>query len=594
MESHNLNRSVAPAASANRRLYVWYGILLFIGVVVIFRLFYLQVIRHDHYRKAALSDQLREYSITPDRGIIEAHDASGVVPLVLNEKLYTLYGDPSFIKNPADDAKAIAGVTGGNVSDYEQLLKTPKTRYVILAKRLSEVQNTSIGKLKLPGVGTQAQNYRTYPQGSLAAQILGFVNNDGKGTYGIEQALDKQLGGTPGQLKAITDAAGVPLAANRDNIQINPKAGNDVVLTIDLGMQKQLEAILKDGLQKSKSKSGSAIIMDPNTGAIKAMANFPTYDPAHYFDEKDPSAFSNAAISDALEVGSIMKTLTLSTGLNEGVITPTTSYYDSGSVSVDGSTIKNVEGIPKNPTTIEDVFQYSLNTGAVYVLKQLGGGDINQKARTTWYDYMTNHFQLGKPTGIGLPNEGAGDVPDPLKGYGLNLQYANTVFGQGVTTTMLQMSAAVSSAINGGTYYRPYIIESQTAAGATVHQTKPTVVKKNVVSATTSQQMRDLLQYVFEHNHTGYASQLHEGYVIGGKTGTSQIPAPGGGYKENEYNGTFVGFVGGDRPQYVAVVLVNSPALPGYDTAGAQAAAPIFGNIENMLIDNFGVISKSN
>jgi cell division protein FtsI (penicillin-binding protein 3) len=592
MESRNHNRAGTPVASANRRLYVWYGILLFIGVVIIFRLFYLQVIRHDHYRKAALSDQLKEYSITPDRGIIEAHDASGVVPLVLNEKLYTLYGDPTFVKDASDDAKAVAAITGGSARDYEQLLKTPKTRYVILAKRLSEDQQAAIAKLKLPGIGTQAQNYRTYPQGSLAAQVLGFVNNDGRGTYGIEQALDNQLKGTSGQLKAITDAAGVPLAANRDNIQISPKSGSDVVLTLDLGMQKQLEAILKQGLESAKSKSGSAIIMDPNTGAIKAMANFPTYDPAHYFDEKDPSAFSNAAISDALEVGSIMKTLTVSTGLNVGVITPNTSYHDSGSVTVDGFTIKNVHGIPEDPTTIPDVLQYSLNTGAVYVLKQLGGGDINQKARLTWYDYMTNHFQLGKATGVGLPNEGTGDIPSPTKGYGLDLQYANTAFGQGMTATMLQMAAATSSVINGGTYYRPYIIESQ--SGSTGLKTKPTVVKKNVVSATTSQQIRDLLQYVFEKNHTGYASELHDGYVIGGKTGTSQIPIPGGGYKTDVFNGTFIGYVGGDKPQYVAVVLVNAPDLPGYDTAGAQAAAPIFGDIENMLIDNFGVISKSN
>ena len=151
------------------------------------------------------------------------------------------------------------------------------------------------------------------------------------------------------------------------------------------------------------------------------------------------------------------------------------------------------------------------------------------------------------------------------------------------------MSAALSSVLNGGTYYQPYIIESQTGSGIN-HQTKPVVVKKNVISPSASVQIQSLLQYVFNQNYGVYSAHLHPGYTIGGKTGTAQIPQPGGGYKDNVYNGTFLGYVGGNKPQYAVAVLVNTPDLPGYDSAGAQAAAPIFGNVEDMLINDFNVV----
>ncbi len=576
-------------ASSNRRLYVWYGVLFFIIGIIIVRLFYLQIIRHDYYQRAALSDQQKQYSIAAERGIIEAHQGSSIVPLVLNEKLYTLYADPTLVKHPADDALKLTAITKGDTATYANLMKTKNTRYAVLGKRLSEQQMKQITALQLPGVGLQALDYRTYPQGNLAAQVLGFVNNDGQGTYGIEQALNKPLSGTPGMLKAITDASGVPLAANRSNIQIDPVAGSNVVLSLNLSMQKSLEAILQQGLQKVGSPSGSAIIMDPNTGAILAMANWPSFDPSKYFDVSDPGLFNNPTVSAPLEIGSVMKTLTMSAGLDQGVITPTTTYHDPGYVTVDGFTIRNVHAVPTDPVSIQDVMKYSLNTGAVHVLGLLGGGEINQKARDTWHDYMTNHFQLGKPTGIGLPNDAAGSIPDPDNGYSLNLQYANTTFGQGMTATILQLVSAFSSVINGGTYYQPYIIESQTGSGIN-HQTKPVVVKKNVISPSASVQIQSLLQYVFNQNYGVYSAHLHPGYTIGGKTGTAQIPQPGGGYKDNVYNGTFLGYVGGNKPQYAVAVLVNTPDLPGYDSAGAQAAAPIFGNVEDMLINDFNVV----
>jgi cell division protein FtsI/penicillin-binding protein 2 len=579
--------------STNRRLTVWYAAVLLIIAIIVIRLFYIQIIRHDYYQRAALSDQLKQYTISADRGLIEAYQGGNVVPLVLNQKLYTLYADPTLVKDQAKTAAKLTAITHDKTSDYESLMKTRNSRYEVLAQRLSQQQQAAITALKLPGIGLLAQDYRTYPEGELAAQVLGFVDNSGTGRYGIEQQFNSQLAGTPGLLKAITDVNGVPLAASRDNIRINPKSGDNIVLTIDLALQRQVEQILQAQLKKINSPSGSVVVMDPNTGAIKAMANFPTYDPSKFYDVKDLSDFNNSAVASPLEVGSIMKTMTVTAGLDQGVISPDYSYHDPGYVTIDGSTIKNVLPIPEDPLTIKDVLKYSLNTGAVQVFKQLGGGNFNQKGRDTLYNYLTNHFQFGKPTGIEQPTEASGTIPNPDHGSALNLQYANMSFGQGQTETILQMASALSSVINGGTYYRPHLVDQEVSADGSVKQTGAPVVKKNIVKPSTSKGLQELMEYVFDQNHGIYASNLHPGYNIGGKTGTGQIPYQGG-YKVGIYNGTFLGFVGGDKPQYVIAVLTNEPKLPDFESAGSQGAAPIFGKIVDALINDFGAVASTN
>lgn len=581
---------------ANRRLDLWFGALTLVVIIIVTRLFYLQVIRHDYYRGAALGNQLRQYSIAAERGNIKAHEASNIAPIVLNQKLYTLYVDPKFIKNTADSALKVAAVIGGDATAYQKLMSTANSRYVILAKRLSDDQSSKIKALKLPGVGTQAQNYRTYPQGTLAAQIIGFVNNDGQGTYGIEQALNDKLAGKAGELKAITDASGVPLAASKDNIQIDPKDGEDVVLTIDLGMQKQLETILKSGLDKAKSKSGSAIIIDPNTGAVKAMANWPSFDPSQYFNVTDASLFTNPSVSSPLEIGSSMKTLTAAAALNLGAVKADTTYYDPAHWLLDGHEITNIEEDGGAGTrSIAQILDLSLNTGATWMLMQMGGktGEVTQAAREKWHDYLTNHYQLGKPTNIEQGYEASGYVPDPMSGYALQLTYANTAFGQAITLTPLQLAAAVASVINGGTYYQPRLVDRVIDGDGKVTVKQPIVVKTGVVSARVSQEMRDLLEYVVKnHFATGFPYlNFPDNYIVGGKTGTAQIADPAGGYYANKYNGTYVGFVGGNQPQYVISVVVKEPNIGGY--AGSGAAQPLFSDLAHMLINDFNVTPKN-
>lgn len=589
---------MGPTADATvhaiRRTRFVYVILAVIFAVFLLRAFYLQVIKYSYYHKAALSDQLKEYDIPAERGTIKAHMGDGTISLVLNEKLYTIYADPSMIKSSdaSKVADSLADNLGGNSSDYRKKITQKDTRYVILAKKVSKDTKEKLFKLKYPGIGAEEQQYRTYPDGQLASQLLGFVNNDGQGVYGIEQALNSKLAGVNGQLKAVTDINGVPLAANTGNILKEPRAGSDITLTVDVGMQKQLEDILQKNAQNVKAQSASALIMDANTGAVKAMANFPTYDPTNYGNVEDVSVFNNAAVSYPIEIGSIMKALTTAAALDTKAITPTETYYDPSKYVIDDFTVKNIEEDGGAGTkSIKDILDLSLNTGATWELMQMGGGQLNLQGRQKWYSYMTDHYMFGKQTGIEQESEAEGIVPRPENnGAGINLTYANTAFGQAMTATPIQAAAAMAAVVNGGTYYQPTLIDSTTNEKGQTVPNKPKVVKKDVVSQETTNALIPMLENVVS-THRFSRKFDQNAYMVGGKTGTAQIAKSTGGYEENDYNGTYLGFIGGDKAQYVISVFVIKPKVTGY--AGTAAAQPIFGDLAHMLIDDFGVTPKT-
>jgi cell division protein FtsI (penicillin-binding protein 3) len=503
-----------------------------------------------------------------------------------------VYADPSFIKDTGKISASLADVLGGKPSDYADKMADKKRRYVILKKRVSKESRDKLLALEYPGIGAQEQSYRTYPQGGLAGQVLGFVTEDGKGTYGVEQAMNGQLTGTPGELKAITDARGVPLVASSDNIEVQPKAGQDVLLTIDIGIQKQVERLLVDGAKRARSNAVSAVVVDPRSGAIKAMANYPSYDPSKFQEVEDPNLFNNPAITHPIEIGSIMKTLTVAAALDQGVITKDTSYYDPASYVVDGFRITNIEedGGP-GQRNMKQLLNLSLNTGATWALMQMGDGKLNQKARGRWYDYMAQRYMFGKPTGVEQGYEEGGTVPKPEdNGAGINLTYANTSFGQAMTATPLQTAAALSAVVNGGTYYKPRLVDGTVGADGKVTRAEPVVLRDDVVSDQVSHDIIPMLQYVVD-NHGFRPGFDQSRYSVGGKTGTAQIANPQGGYFKDDYNGTYLGFAGGDEPQYVIAVFVHKPKIAGY--AGSAAAQPLFGDIAHMLINNGYVTPRS-
>lgn len=579
-------------AQSIRRVRYWYAALLLIMGIFVVRLFYVQVIRYDHYKKAALSDQLKQYRIPAERGSILAYQGGKTLPIVLNQTLYTVYADPTFITQPAEVAAKLAPLLGKNSQDLEKLLRTKQTRYVVLAKKIDESQKNNILKLKYAGVGATAVSYRTYPQGSLAAQTLGFVTEDGTGKYGLEQALNKQLSGTPGELKAITDIKGVPLAASGNNIQKPPLNGQDVVTTLDLAMQQQLETILAEAVKSVKAKSASALILDAHTGAVKAMGNMPSYDPSKYYDVSDASLFQNGTVADPIEIGSIMKSLTTAAALDQGVIKPTTSYYDPSFFIVNGFRITNIQedGGPGR-RTIGDILNLSLNTGATWELMQMGGGQLNLTGRKAWHNYMVNHYGFGKLTGIEQGYESGGVVPLPENnGAGIDLTYANTAFGQAMTATPVQVAAALAAVVNGGTYYQPRLVDGYMQPDGSVKKVEPKIVNRQVVKPEVSKAIVPLMQYVVDR-HTFSPPFDQSKYTVGGKTGTAQIAKPGGGYYDNEFNGTYLGFVGGDKPQYIIVVFIKYPQVKGY--AGTAAAQPVFGALAHMLINGSFVRPKT-
>ena len=558
-----------------------------IGAVFVVRLFFLQVIQYGYYNTEALKEHTSKFTLPAQRGEIYAKDGSdSITPLVMNEASYTVYADPRYVTNVSKTADTLRRIAGGNVVDnFEAGLNDKSLQYTVLARQISQQQADLLNAQNLPGVGMQEQDRRVYPEGSLAAQVLGYVDQDGQGQYGIEQAMNDQLSGKPGLLKAVTDVRGIPLSVGGNNVQIPAQDGKNIVLSIDRNVQSYVEQALKDGLDKVHAKHGSVIVMDPNTGKVMAMANLPSFDPATYYDQTDYSAFQNAVVSSPYEAGSVVKTFTMAAGLNEGAVTPTSTFNDTGSVTVDGATIRNVLQNVNGTRNMMEVFEYSLNTGAVYVLQQLGGGSLNAQARQKLFGYFTDHYQFGKKTGIEQAGELAGEVIPPDQGEGNDIRYANMTFGQGMDNTMIQLASAFCSIINGGTYYKPTVVDGYANSDGSETVKASEALKTDVIRPEISKELDDMMQWARAKSLPG---QDKPGYYIAGKTGTAQVIDPKtGAYSDNNAIGSYLGFGGNSNTsaRYVIMVRVTDAQVSEAATAGGVAAAPIFANISNWLLD---------
>lgn len=573
--------------NTSQRFQILQYVLLALGLVVFVRLAYLQIVRHDHYVALAASEHQRKYEVPAPRGQIYLRDGDAKVPLALNQNLKLLYADPSLMKDKADTAAKLAKVTGDNPADYVKALEKGK-EYAVLKQKVPEDMATKIKEQKLKGVGLIAQSYRTYPEGSLASQLLGFVNNDGKGQYGIEGYLDAELKGKAGLLNAKTDTSGVPIATS-DNLSRQPENGTALTLTIDRSIQAQSESFIKEGVEAVRADSGSIVVMDPNTGAIKAMANFPTYDPNDYTKTKDFQRFQNATVSNAFEPGSGFKTFTMGAGLDSGKIRPETTFSDPGCVKMDKYEICNADGHKGTANTdMTVVIRDSLNTGMIFVLQSLGGNPakMTPAAKQLFHSYITDRFQFGKRTGIEQAGEAKGVINPPTSN---DVNYANMSFGQGESVTMVQMTAAMASIANRGTYYQPYLVEERQKPDGSVVKTKPKVVKKDVISDAAAEDLTKMLEVVVERG-SGYLAKT-PGYKIAGKTGTAQVPNPNGaGYLPDVNIGTFTGYAPAENPQFVVMVRINHPRVPGF---AEKTTVPVFSNLTRWLLQYYKVPPSS-
>jgi cell division protein FtsI/penicillin-binding protein 2 len=549
--------------------------------IFVVRLFYLQVIRHDFYVAEANKEQLKQLTIPAARGEIYAMDGDKPVKLVLNETVYTVFADPKVADEPDKIVDLVHRVAGGNARpNLDKLLAQKESRYQILATKVTRKQAELMKEAKLKGLGFQQETQRVYPEGQLAAQTLGFVDAEGQGKYGIEGKLNDRLTGRDGLLQSVTDVSNVPLTIGNNNINKPAKNGDNIVMTVDRNVQAYAEKALAKGLKDSGATDGSVMVMDPQSGKVLAMANLPTYNPGEYNKVTNIAAFNNGTISAPYEPGSDIKTLTVATGLDKGVIQPDSTYNNTDYIKVEDRTITNATKGQTGNITMQHALDYSLNTGMVTIAQRLGDGNsITRAARDTMYSYFHDKFRLGELTGIELSNEQPGIIIPPTDVDGGAVRYSNMAFGQGMDVTMVQVCAAFSTIINGGTYYTPTVVAGKMSDdGSTFIAAQPKPSQAHVISQNASDQVRDM---IIKARAAFYAKQDKPGYMVGGKTGTSQT-IENGQYVFDQTVGTYLGFGGDTAPRYVIMVQVSGKHMA---LEGGKHALPIFTDISNWMLD---------
>ncbi len=366
------------------------------------------------------------------------------------------------------------------------------------------------------------------------------------------------------------------LLANYNEASVHPNASNSrqvasgVGLTIDPDIQRLAQNSASAALQNTAAKRGTALVLEANTGQVRAMVNVVNSDPTVCppITRSCNPVSQNTALA-AWEPGSVIKPLLLAAALNSGTLQPDSHYFDPQYVRIKDRVYTNAVSYPAQTISLQDILSKSLNTGAVYGLKSLGNGTVNQQARQSWYDYLTKRYRFGRPTGIELPGEASGTVRPPSGGRNIETQYAGMAFGVGLTVTPLQLAAAYAALVNGGTYYQPHL-----------HSGPSKILAHQVVSTQVSDTMVHMLQLTLQaNNHTAVRS----GYLLGAKSGTAPVPGADGAYKIGVDNGTYVGFIGKTTPQYIVLVRLDEPQTNDFASVAARQA---WTNLTNQLIDN--------
>lgn len=559
--------------------------IILLGAMAIFvvRLFQLQIIQHGEYVARAKSYQQRSFVMPATRGEIYMMDGKTAVPVVLNQTVYTMIADPQAVKSSEREkiVSSLREIAGGEMlENVEARLANEKSRYEVLARNLTRTQAEVLKKKDFSGILYQQGSVRSYPEGKLGAHVLGFVNAEGQGQYGVEGGLNERLKGTDGMLRSVTDVRNVPLTVGKDNIRVEPKSGENVVLTIDRNIQSFTEEALQAGVDKAGATEGSVLVMNPNTGQVLAMANYPTYDPAQYGKIQDPSIFMNPTTMGAAEQGSIIKTFLIATGLDKGAITPSSTYMNTDCIEVADRTMCNALRGLGGVTDIQGILTNSLNVGTITVGRRLGNGSqINLSARQAMYEYYHDKFGLGEKTGIEV-NEDNGHIYTPDTAEGNEVRYSTMTFGQGMTLTMIQVAAGFCSVVNGGQYFQPTVVDGVMDKTGVLTPSQHTSLRQTV-SAEVSSQMREMLHVA--RSTTWLGREDRAGYMIGGKTGTSETVRDGA-YTQSETEATYIGYGGVDHPEYVIMVRVAAPGK-GLNLEGGLHAGPIFTDVSNRMID---------
>lgn len=544
-----------------------------LGVILLGRLFQLQVLDGKTYRVLASDQHGLQAALVPKRGTIYVRErVSGELhPLAQDRDAWQVYVIPREVKHATSTAAELAAILSLPPEEVLSKVAATTTSYAVLAKDVPLEKIDQVRAKKLRGIGTNKQLVRWYPEKGVGGQVLGFVatadNRERVGKYGIEGYFQSTLAGEAGKLITEKDAAGRRLTIGSTELT-QARDGKDIVLTIDRAIQYEACAKIEEAVQRFEARSGTVVILDPKTGAVLAMCSAPDFDPAEVGKIKDISVLNNPATFYQYEPGSIFKPLTLAAGLDAGKISPDTTYVDTGVETIDGFSIRNSDKEAHGVQSMTKVLEMSLNTGTIFVQRLLG--------RDTFREYV-KQFGFGEKTNIELKSEVAGDI-DSLDRKG-KVFAATASFGQGITATPLQMVQAYAALGNGGTLYKPYIVAEVIYPDGSREVTKPQAVRQ-VLKPQTSRMISAMMVNVVERGHGKRAGV--PGYYVAGKTGTAQVSDPNGkGYLVDETIGSFAGFAPADDPAFVMLVKIDHPRTVKF---AESSAAPIFGELAAFLL----------
>ena len=548
-------------------------IITFVFIVIIARVFYIQVIDYKKLNKYAGNLWSRNLPIKADRGLI--YDRNGVI-LADNVTTTSLVLIPNQIKDKEETTQKLAEILGVSYEDmYKHVSKkTSIERVHPEGRQLSYETADKIKNLKLDGVYLVKESKRSYPYDTYLAHTLGFVGVDNQGLSGIELTYDKYLTGEDGAIKYYSDAKGNRLKLNE--VYEQPQDGMNITLTINNEIQSSLERELDNAVTKYDPDRAIGIVMDPNNGEILAMSARPNFSPSNYQNYSLEEINRNLPIWATYEPGSTFKIITLAAALEEGKVDlDKDTYNDSGSIKVENATLHCWKHGGHGHETFLQVVENSCNPGFVVLGQRLGKNKL--------FEYI-DKFGFGKKTGIDLNGEGTGIIFDLNKVGPVEL--ATTAFGQGVSVTPIQQITAVSAAINGGKLYKPYIVKSinEPETNTVIQENKKTLVRQ-VISEKTSAEVRRALESVVA-NGSGRTAYI-DGYRVGGKTGTAQ-KVENGHYLDNNYILSFIGFLPADDPQVVVYVAVDNPkgtVQYGGTTVGPIAKAVLKDSIKALNIE---------
>ncbi len=548
-----------PAAT-NRRIVLLAGVFVALLAVALGRAVWLQVVKGPELAAMALRQHRETVFVPAARGTI--FDRNGE-PLAIGEQVTTVYANPRQVDRPRDLTLAAGkalGVEPGIV--YPQLVDRSRG-FVYVARKADSLKAEELEKLGFAGLGFYPEELRTYPQGPVAAQVLGFAGLDNKGLEGLERSLENVLAGRPGSQTIVKDPFGRAL----DVVSTKPETpGKNVRLTIDHQIQANAEAVLRDTLSRWGARAASAVVMDPYTGAVLAMAVAPRFN-ANRFPTTRPDRRRNRAVTDMYEPGSTFKLVTVAAALQEGIVSPTTSFRLAPTIKVSDRVIREAHSRGTERMTVRRIVEDSSNIGTVTIAQRLGEGRL-----ASWID----RFGFGRPTGIDFPGESPG-VALPLDQWS-GSTIGTVPIGQGIAVTPLQMARAYGAMANGGVLVRPHLIER--IDGQPIALTKG----RRVVSRAVSQQMLSMLRGVVLEG-TGTEAAI-PGYTVAGKTGTAAKIDPNGRYSTSRYVASFVGLVPATKPRLVIMVMVDEPRGNIY---GGVVAAPAFKEIARFNLQHLEV-----